>query len=669
MNNKNLGFVFFAIFASLFGISSVFSVADFSVSPVSITFDKNVSEAGYGVIIINNTGNETLNLTSSKVNFVSGANSFNLTINSTSYTDFINGTQVNLGYNFTTGIDEGIFNGKIFIVSDSNSSLNKTIPITVTVVDNTPAPILNYSLITIDSSENEEDLEFALEKDDHDTIRFYLKNTGNITLTNLNIDVNEDESDMSGSDYTFQIGNHDTDNIDELKPGEISDLIEIRYESDKYISTGIYNDIEFIVKTSQNYTYKKDIKVTIEGNNEDIKISDSALYVSSGLMTMIGEPGENVDNYEFRIDNQGDTDVADISFELDGDLKGEYSSATIPANAVTFSPSHIDLYKGDNDNIEVIVNVPADALVGDYFAKIKAISSSGKEYDNIRLKVKVIGDIYVNKIEYDENVKPGDNLNVDVTINNKGSLLYRNIRIVGTLYDIDSGNGDVVESSSSFLLDVDESRTETLKFNIPNDASDGSKTLEIRVTYDDETLVEIENLNVVRNLHNLDITSFVINPSTAKCDDTLYSYIKFQNLGKYDEDVKIKAEILGTNLIQETNEFEIGVDEIAQKNLVFDISNLKAGTYEMEEKVYYGSSIQYEKKTVALNILDCNKTSYGVVVKDLNNVTTNTSNFNQTKIGPSDVYIFGFDMPRSTFYLGTGVFVVFILIIFTLFML
>ena len=251
-----------------------------------------------------------------------------------------------------------------------------------------------------------------------------------------------------------------------------------------------------------------------------------------------------------------------------------------------------------------------------------------------------------------------------MTVKNKGSSTQRNVKIKGSLFDIDSSNSDIHESSSNFLLENGATRTETLRFKIPKDASDGSHIMEINVNYEDNTITEIENVDVARPTHDIVIESYAVNPTFAKCHESVYTYLKFQNLGKYDEDVKVTVEIKGTDVAKSTNTVEIGVDEIMQKSLVLDITTLDAGTYTVNQKVQYGILSEIREST--LRISKCNTASIdGIDIEEINNTITG----NEITTNNDNLEVFGQEVEKTTAYLAGGVGTTLLLIVLALILL
>lgn len=634
------------------------AVQNFSVSPTTFTQSVNVSTSGSGSFVITNTGDENINLTLTKVNLASGSNSITLNLNTTTITDLVNGSSRNIGFSYTAGTSTGSFVGSITVANTNNNSMTTTIPVTVTVTSTAPTGS-SLNLVDITST-----IVMSADIDKRETKTVRLENDGNVSFTNVRFTI----TDLEGQDSNDQIDASDVDfNPDgfNLAKGSARN-VEIEVDMPRNIEVDTYKGT-LTITTTEGYTKSYDFEVVAGGEDVDIIIRDNGGDVRSALLTMIGEEGDTLRNYEFVVSNEGDIDVNSLRFELDGALKEEFSSNTIAANAVTFFPSSLDLDSGDDDTVEVRVTIPVNQVSGNYFANIKVKSSSGELYDDIRLKVKVIGDVYIKSVDVKEKIEQGDDLDLSVVVKNQGSQLYRNVKVSATLFDADSGNTDIHETSSSFLLDVGAEKNETLKFQLPDDATDGSHTLEIRVDFGDEQIVEVKDIVISRPLHNVMVDSFAISPSSVKCDDDVYTYIKVKNLGKYDEDIKVTSQIEGTNQIKTTSTFELGVDDVIQKNLVLNVAGIAPGEYKVVQRVSYSNGL-FIKKESTLKILACNEVP-GVIVKPTNATQTNTTTTDSDKTSDDKVKVFGKEIEKTTAYLGAGVGTVFIFIIFALFLL
>ncbi len=651
MKTKNISIILGAVLALFLSLMLANAVQSFTVSPSTVTDTTALGVSDSTDITITNTGNESIDIAVTKSNLALNSNSVTITLNDTALT-LASGASAKVKASYTpSGVPSGSYAGSVTVTNDDNSSQSSTVTFTVTV--NSAGE--SVEVVGVDEGDS---LTMSGDIDDKETKTFKLRNNGNVDLTNVRISV----SDLDGQDGSDEIDSGDVDvnddnfdlDIDDSERFEIEVDIPDDIEEDTYV--GIVT-----ITTGEGYEFEFELEVEVTGGNADLEISSSVLSVSGGVMKIIGEAGDTEDNYEFQIRNVGNLNVNDITFELDGDLEEEFSSATIDESFVTFSPSSIDLEDGDRDEIEVTVEIPSDAQSGTYFAEIRAVSSTGKVFDDIRLEVKVVGDVYIDSITYDNEVTPGDNLDVEVVVKNQGSSIVRSLKITGTLFDIDIGNSDITESSSTFLLESGSEKTEIIRFKIPAEASDGSHTLELRLDFGDDELVEVQEVIVSRPVHKINFESFGVNPGVIKCEGSLYTFAKVQNLGKFDEDVKFTTTIIGTGITKTSSTFELEVDENYQNNQVLDVSGIDAGTYKVEHKVSYNSNL-FVKQESSLRVDECRDTSVGIDIDPIQPT-------NETNSTPNTYSLFGSDIPKTTVYLGGGIGAVFVLILVTLFFL
>ncbi len=524
---------------------------------------------------------------------------------------------------------------------DLGGGVVKKVPVNLEVTEN-----CDFELEGID-----EDIVIYGEIDRTVTKTITIKNTGTCTLHDFRFE----NSDFESSDDDFSDSHLDVseDNFD-LAPGDSRDVrLEIDIPSDANLD--VYESTLKVYCDEVNRSYT--IKLHVIGGNYEIEIPDNSGDVRDGLLTIIGEPGDYVTDYEFKIENKGDFDVREISFDLDHDLEYETGEYEIPKENVIFSPSSVDLDSGDYEYVTVKVNIPSDAKGGNYYSTIEAYSKDGEKLVSLPLKLKVIGDVYISDIELSEDsVKPGDELEVRVKIKNKGSRIYRNVKVYGSIYDIDYINSDLHESTDSFVLDVGEETTKTLIFDIPEDASDGRKAIEIRVLYDDEEITDIKSFDVVRDKHNVEILSSFIRPKIAECDNSLYTYVKVRNLGISKEDVKFSSEIEGTDIKAESGKVELSVNEELEKSLVLDISNLAPGNYRVINEVTYGNGRYFKRFITNLRVENC---TAGEVILHVENESEEITKVPQPN---NKINIFGREFDKTTAYLGGGLGVAVIII-------
>jgi hypothetical protein len=319
------------------------------------------------------------------------------------------------------------------------------------------------------------------------------------------------------------------------------------------------------------------------------------------------------------------------------------------------------------------VDIPDDQAPGTYTGTIELDDSQGDKLDEIDLELRVVGDVFLSDIsgidtaDSDTSYNPGDTVNIELDVNNEGSTEFRNVRVEGILFDVDISNSDITETTNSFFLDAGDNVERTLRFNLPEDAQDGTITLELRLSYGDQSVTEIETITVERPETDISIESHGINPSLATCDTTLFTFMRLQNLGRFDEDVKITTSIEDTNIQQESGLFEMNVDESSQENMNLNIENLEPGSYTVVQRVSYGNGL-FKKRESSLTIQECRDRT-GVDIDPINetNTTGNQTGNGDDSNSDDSVTLFGQEMSETTAYLASGLAAVILLIIVSLF--
>jgi len=630
------------------------AAADFTLTPASVSDSLDLGDSSAKIFTIENTGDEILNLTISKTNFQKGTSSIGITLNKTSVVNLgVDATiSFKASYTASLGVETGVYAGLVVVTNQNDTSQKKNSSLGLTI-SSIPGALLEVSDVTDDTVVIIGDL------DERKTKTFKLKNIGTIDLTNIQLDF----TDLNGQSSSDEIDKSDLDIDDngfDLDVGQYKRL-EVEVDIPKNIDIDTYEG-KIKVTTNEGYTFDIYLEVEVEGGDMKIYIDKSALGVSNGVMKLVGEPGDLINNYEFVIENDGTLDAQNLVFEVQYNLEELYSSETLSKDLITFSPSTIDIDSDDKETIEVSVDIPDDIKSGTYVGKVRVLSSTGKVYDSFRIEVKVIGDVYIYSVEFDEEVYPDSYLDVEVVLKNQGSDIERYVKVTGTIENIDYGYGDLIESTGTFTINPGMSKTQNLRFQIPKEASDGEHTLEIKVEYEDGTIVELNAVNVVRPDHNLNIVSAGVGQNSISCgDESLFVFAKVKNLGKYDEEVDFSAEITGTGIKSEINGVDIIVDDSMQKNFELKVADLESGTYNVVIKATYSGF--FLKETHQITVKDCADSVIGADIRpiiDLN-VTTNAS------VSDDMTTLFGHELEKTTVYLITAISAVVVLIVVSLF--
>lgn len=650
----------------LISLTLVNADGDFDISPDFYDISKDVNVNHTFPITINNTGNESLNFTISKIDLVNGSDVIELNLSNTTIVNLTQGnvTQINVSYN--SGSVEGVFNGQVNIdgvVKEMNISIQ------LTVVDSGDNNGTNDDEPSLSFEDEGSTLEINAELGEEEREYFTIINDGDEILEDITIDID----DLEGRDDEIRVNDIeiDRDDVDEFEISRLNpedtQQIRILVDVDDDIDVDYYSgDLTISAQRPNGDTYERTftLRVVTESDEGDVYIEPYSGDVRDSELILFGEQDEIIDNYEIVIRNDGKGRVNDLRLQLDDDLEAINSGNTISKSDVHFFPNSVDIDDRDIEEIEVEVDIPDNQATGEYLADVELISSSGKKLDTILLRVKVVGDIYISEIISDDSVTVGNTHEVKVKVKNQGNKIYRNIKVTGTLFSVDFGNSDIVESSSSFILDSGSERDVNLRFSIPKDAQDKNAVLEIKVNYDGEEFYELEDVNIERPINNVVIDSFTVNPRVAKCDDNIYTYIKFRNLGKYDRNVQVAAEIVDTNIKKTSSNYNLRVDEIKQENMNLDISNLEAGDYTLVQRVTYNGLLIQESTDIT--ILECNEGSTDIDFEPINDTQTNETI--DDKIDDDKILLFGNPVDKIKVYLGSGIVFVTALIVIGLFL-
>ncbi len=629
--------------------------ATFSVSPSSVNEGSvDLSTAKENTFTVTNNGNSTLNLSISKNNLNSGSNIIALSLNDTSLS-IPAGSSKNFKVSYSTGTDEETFTGNVTLTDNSNSSNAIVIPYTVTVQDPSGAKL------EIINEPNNDKIIFRTDITDDIDDSFRLKNTGNVDLTNLKIEL---KGDLNGKDGNERIDESDIDlefdRDDNDEQSRLTPTNTIRVEVDINIDRSELEldtyEGEFEIRTDQR-TFIFGLEVEIRGGNEEITIR----YLGGDRIEVREKAGERIDDIEFIVDNTGDFDLNDLEIVVRDPLKGQ-NGKTFPTSAISFRPNSLDLKDGEDDEVELIVNIPDNQAPGTYNGEISVLDSNGDELEDIGLEIKVVGDVFIDTSSYEglnKEYKPGDIVTIRFDVVNDGTQLYRNVKVTGKLENIDASDSEVSDTTSTFAMDVGDRSTKTLRFTLPDDTRSGEITLVITLDFDDQQDEEIEKIKVVRPEHKVMIESFSSTPSNPKCDDQLFSYIKVKNVGENEETVKFTVEVEGTGSIQ-SGIHEIGVDEIEQESFILDIKNIEPGNYNVLYTISYtGETVTRES---ILKVQECKDSTVGGI-----DVKPEKPSTGDNTDSSDSVSIFGGNFDKTTVLLGTGLGIVAILIIVSLF--
>lgn len=302
----------------------------------------------------------------------------------------------------------------------------------------------------------------------------------------------------------------------------------------------------------------------------------------------------------------------------------------------------------DNDGIEdQLDNCPNDYNPGQIDTdgdgkgnicdEVSEIYSSTLEIVEVNVKVDGKRDKITNNNEkIDEEAKERSNIEFEIEIKNSFEIEIKDIEVEVIIEDIDDGD-DLKEKTKISKIAAEDSEEADVDFELPLKVDDGDYDVKIRVEWEDENNNlhvfnwELE-LEVKKDKNNIVIRKVSISPSSVSCGYVTTLDLNILNLGRKEEDIKVKITNtdLGLNIIEEDIELDTGTDDDAKYEKTYKLriaENMVEGSYPINVKVYYNNGRFSRTKNVDLVIEDCKeikevKKVEPVKVKKTSSVTT-----------------------------------------------
>ena len=377
-------------------------------------------------------------------------------------------------------------------------------------------------------------------------------------------------------------------------------------------------DFTITVPQMQSGDYLGDLTVTEQGNSSNEESVQFALTinsiksfaVSTDKIEIFGAEGDTTNDKSITLENTGTEDLT-MSFSVDDLTTLEDSDGD---KITLYFPNIGGLAVGASESGDIYAEIEEGMEVGTYTATINIESGVIGVTDSFTVEVDVrpqfcpleadnlILEIDIENPEDEDNVSPGDDINIEVLIDNKESK-DKDVVVKACLYDND---GKKVECEESEEKEVEGNDDKTFDFdlNIPIDDSDMDEGTYILYVYayedghKDEICTEstkVIELDFERESHMIVAKSIQILPQVANPGDTVTFIVDLLNIGTNDEDdvyVLIKdTEQLGISVSSEWYELKEYDDEgdndaVARVSVTLpeDIEN---GDHRFEVIVYF----------------------------------------------------------------------------------
>jgi len=203
-------------------------------------------------------------------------------------------------------------------------------------------------------------------------------------------------------------------------------------------------------------------------------------------------------------------------------------------------------------------------------------------------------------------IQPDSTLEIEVEVENTGSVDFEDVDIVATIYDLD---GDDLEEDVEFELREGRKQEKTLTFSIPENLDEDGYDLNIEIeAEDDDGVLHAQELDFTlqteKEDHKLKLDASLAS-ETLECVRQTNLYTEIKNLGASDED-DIRLEIRNPELKIDLVKDSIEIDENDNFRTAFalDLDDVDAGNYVLAVSVYRDSHLS-EEQTLTLEIKDC----------------------------------------------------------------
>ena len=212
------------------------------------------------------------------------------------------------------------------------------------------------------------------------------------------------------------------------------------------------------------------------------------IEVSSGDISQV-ELGNSVE-VKVYIEGTGDTttcpdgDVDDC--EVDVKVKvwiGGYEYDDVEAISSEFSIEPGVTYR---KNLELEIPEDLDVKDNDYTLYVEVYDSDDYERESYEIYTeKQRNSLEIMDVIYDSTVNAGEELQIEIRIENNGDKKQEDIKVEISLEDLDSASGYIDELASEEEDNADEESSESIDFvlDIPEDTESGNYELAVTVTY------------------------------------------------------------------------------------------------------------------------------------------------------------------------------------------
>ena len=317
-------------------------------------------------------------------------------------------------------------------------------------------------------------------------------------------------------------------------------------------------------------------------------VSAADFVVSSASLT--GNPGATVTG-TFTIQNTGSTTLSNFQFIPSALLSG---TQTIPASAISFSPSTISIPTGITSTITLSVAVPAQQLAGTYTGTVNVTNGTDSVTMSVNLAVQSSSALSILTTQpLIVSGEPDNTRSVSFIVKNTGNVDLSSVGIPSAILGDNDGDNITVSFTSAQSLTRGQEKTFTLTAEIDNSVDVGlysgsllvqdavnnlaNQTLNFEVRVQPEVCSDGVVGNLVVDLRNPD------DGDDFEPGQTMDLEVKVNNEDDNDLDVIVEAFLYNVDQDEEVERVESETEEIKEgRTKTFEFS-LDIPTLDVDE--------------------------------------------------------------------------------------
>jgi len=364
--------------------------------------------------------------------------------------------------------------------------------------------------------------------------------------------------------------------------------------------------LQLTVNSADDFTTDSELDVEVAvDENDDFLIS--VTNIGSSNLDFTAEFESEDGDLGYIEDNDGDEIT--ITFTT-------LPTAVAPGETATIT-MNVDVEDGvdSGENYEGIITVTAGTVTVDVSLDVDLeaqICDEGLQGDMLSISIDEPGN--------NDNFKPGDTVNVEFDVENEDNNDDIDVEVQLILWDSTDGEEVDTYDVDEFNLDDNEDESFDFDYELPTDLDeDHTYYLYVKANEDgdedDQCIYERVGIDIELDDDDVVITSTDVSPSTLECGDEFVLTVEVESIGTDEqEDVYIEIDESELDISASTDYFDLGDhnDNDNDYRATFNLdlpSDLDAGTYYLDVKVYDPSGSLYDSELVSISVGTCGSSS------------------------------------------------------------